>query len=187
LHSFTALFAEVCKVTAQSNASVGPPEFDAEKHAELLRARAVSGAPHAIPIWQLLGRGVSLLTLPANGLPFSLPPGLSWITILRDEAPEGGRHYGFHADSLDRLVGQAHVWAIMVPPVDVEPYAEAYEALGICGQKALNIVIVETTMGRECEWFAYLSVAAPYAGKLWVSPSVGGGTWSSRPAPTWRH
>src|SRR5262245_2450008 len=171
-------------MTAQSIPSVA---FDAEKHAEMLFARAAAGAPHAIPIWQLLGRGVSLLTLPANGLSFSAPSAMSWLAILRDEAPEGGRHNGFDPDSLGRLVGQAHIWAILVPPVDVEPYAEACEALSVCARMALNIVVIETSMGRDQAWLSYLTATAPHAGKLWVSPSIAGGTWSDRPAPTAQH
>lgn len=174
-------------MTAQSGVPGVEVAFDAEAHAEMLRAQAGAGAPHAIPIWQLLGRGVSILTLPANGLPFAVPSAMSWLAILRDEAPEGGRHNGFDPDSLGRLVRQAHIWAIMVPPVDVAPYAEACEALSVCAQQALNIMIVETTMGRDDCWLSYLTATAPDAGKLWVSPRIAGGTWSSRPSLSWKH
>lgn len=166
-------------MTAQSGVPGAEVAFDAEAHAEMLRAQAGAGAPHAIPIWQLLGRGVSILTLPANGLPFSRLPGLSSVTILRDEVREGVRYDGFDPDSVERLLAGTDVWAIMVPPV----HADAYAAVLQCAsERGCNCVIVETTPAHECAWFDHLAAFAPDAGKLWASARVGG-IWHARPTP----
>jgi hypothetical protein len=153
-------------------------DFDAEKHEAFLRELVQTGQQHEVPLWALLGRGVPILVLPPNGLPFEAMGGLSWVTIFRDEIAEGVRYDGYHLDSLGRLLAATQVWAIMVPPVN----ADAYESLAVCAEHALNIVIVETTPEREQAWFAYLSAFAPDAGKLRVSPSIGG-LWFDKPTP----
>jgi hypothetical protein len=165
------------------SAQVGPVaeriDFDPDWYEAKLRELAETGQEHVIPIWRMLGQGVSILVLWPNGEPFEPMGGLSWVTIIRDHLPDGVRYDGFHLPSLGRLVEMADVWAVMVLPAKK---AEAYESLAVCAEHGRNIVIMETVPEREHVWLYYLSAFAPDAGKLVVSPNVEG-IWHESPTP----
>ena len=132
--------------------------------------RTMPGGEHYIPILDVADR-VAVGWLMPSGRPLPDPPsGRGSVVVFSDD---GRTSYGpapFHEKSVKRHLSGVHMVAIMSGAADILVYQAAASA-AVAG---MRVVLVETTVRHEGDWWALVKKLAPRASTLLVTPPVAG-------------
>ena len=149
-----------------------------EDRQQAIEAAEGAGLGHLRPVFEAIGKGMTVLTLPPDAGPFQIPAHLkckSWLALLTDGFTDAKGPSAYHLRSLRRLLKDADIFSVMVDaPQKVAYGAAVWAATGELApleiRGTMNVVIVETQEREAASWLGLADRYAPRAGKVVTRP-----------------